>query len=556
MKYLILLLTLLITNAFTQDLGDLEILDPKVRFEQIRNERLQRIRRELVVLNSEILKKKKSLESDLDLVTKLKLEAQIEEEQASYNEKKLLFIETATNISLKPPVTLDSKKPLSDDIQQIFDPLIQGVKFVTQKPREIQGLQDRISGIEERLKNALEAQVKMDSFSKENKERKLNPTITVSRNTIKSLVEKLKIELEDAQFKLIKLESNDESIVQTFSNVIFEFFKTKGKNLFIALFVFFLIWWFIGLGQDRFLQAVLMITKQKQTPEPHWVVRPIKVLYSILGLVCALAGSIMTLYIFNDWVMITFVILLFIGLIWGSKQYLPQYYEQIKMTLNFGAVRENERVVYQGIAWKVKNIGYYARLVNPALSGGTIRINTRELLSSHSRLAGENEPWFPTKNNDWVELSDGTYGKVVLQTQENVALKLIGAETKFIPTQEFLKLNPINFSNGFSIDCLLGVDYGIQKDIFTKVIPAMRDGIKERLYKAFDDVTDKFLELSVDFSGAGASSLDVRFFLKCDGSLASRRLELRRKCMSYFVEVCNAEGLTIPFNQLQVHMSK
>lgn len=59
MKLLILILTLFVTNAFTQDYGDLEILDPKVRFEQIRDERLQRIRTELVVLNKSILSKKK-----------------------------------------------------------------------------------------------------------------------------------------------------------------------------------------------------------------------------------------------------------------------------------------------------------------------------------------------------------------------------------------------------------------------------------------------------------------------------------------------------------------
>lgn len=556
MKLLILLFTLLISNAFTQEMVDLELLDPKARFEQIRKERLQRIRNEIVSLNSEVNNKKKLLDTDLDLVSKLKLEAEVEKLQKSYQDKKLLFIETATNVNLKEAKNLGQKKPLSEDIKQIFDPLIHGVKLITLKPRQIQGLKDRITTLELKLSNAIDAQKRMDEFAKENKEKKLNYTITRSRRYIKETIEKAKIELEDAQFKLIKLESSDESIVKTFSSIIFDFIKTKGKNLLFAFVIFAIVLWFIGLGQNRFIQAVLLLTNRKGSPGVHWVVRPIKVLYSVLGFIAALFFSILTLYVFNDWVMITFILLLFFAIIWGSKEYLPQYYEQIKMVLNFGAVRENERVIYQGLAWKVKNIGYYARLVNPALSGGSIRIHTRELLNLYSRPAGENEPWFPTKTNDWVDLSDGTYGKITLQSQENVAIKLIGSETKFIPTQEFLKLNPMNLSNGFSVEYTFGLDYGIQKDLLEVIIPKFKDALKDKLYRAFEPVVDKFNELGIEFSNAGPSSLDIRFFLKCDGSLASRRGELRRKSMAFFVEVCNENDLTIPFNQLQVHMSK
>lgn len=369
---------------------------------------------------------------------------------------------------------------------------------------------------------------------------------------------KLKIQKEDIEFKLLKLKKQKGSIVSAISGLILEFFKTKGKNLVLAMISFIALFWTLKKGQSGFIKVVMnQVVKRSENPSRvSWVVRPIRVIYSVLTILLSLVVAIMTLYALDDWVLVTFIIIVIGALVWSSKHYIPIFLEQSKMVLNLGSVREGERVVYQGLPWKVQGLGYYCRLVNPALSGGFLRINTRELLHHHSRPIIGNEIWFPTKLNDWVELNDGTYGKVVTQTPEQIGVKLIGDAVKYFQTCEFLTKNPINLSNNFGLEIILGVDYQHQEIILDEVIPTIKTEISKDLEGHFPHDMEYFIECSVEFMQAGASSLDIRFFLKCAGSLASQKLAIIRKVQNSFVRVCNEKGYVIPFNQLTVHLNQ
>ena len=70
-------------NVYSQKQGDETKLEKK--FEQIKTERLKRIRRELVQLQSNIFLAKKKISEEQDLVIKLKLESELEklQEEAS-----------------------------------------------------------------------------------------------------------------------------------------------------------------------------------------------------------------------------------------------------------------------------------------------------------------------------------------------------------------------------------------------------------------------------------------------------------------------------------------
>lgn len=80
----------------------------------------------------------------------------------------------------------------------------------------------------------------------------------------------------------------------------------------------------------------------------------------------------------------------------------------------------------------------------------------RDLMLLHSRPNGERELWFPTDENDWVILSDGTYGKVVQQTPDYVHLVKLGGSRKIIPTADFLSLHPENISRNFRLTVVFG----------------------------------------------------------------------------------------------------
>lgn len=509
----------------------------------------------MVQIQSNIYIARKKIDSEPDLVTKLKLESELERLQQELEVKRFLFIETATNINLSKQDIDKKKTEFSEDLKDIADPLLDGIKQISERPRAIQELKDRINFLSDKLESSEKAKKRLLALEKENKEKQLDRAIDRSLKKIEEVQKSYKIELEDSQFKLLKMEKSEGGMLSDFSLSIFDFFKTKGKNLILALIVFGVIYWLLGIGQNRFI-SLFMIRLGKAVDEParaQWMRRPLKVFYSVATFATALSLAVLTLYYLNDWVLVTAIMFLLAGIVWGSRNYFPQYFEMLKIVLNFGPVRENERVVFQGLPWKVKSLGYYCRLENPALSGGTLRVHTRELLNNYSRPVGDTEPWFPTRNDDWVELDDGTFGKVMMQSPEFVSVKLIGGQIKYFPTSEFLNKSPVNLSHDFGIEIVFGVDYQHQGKVLDEVRNNIKEHVQSKLYNEFENDRSHIKNFGVEFREAAASSLDFRIFLECEGSLGSRKQEIRRKLNSYLVDACNKHDYVIPFQQITIH---
>jgi hypothetical protein len=243
-----------------------------------------------------------------------------------------------------------------------------------------------------------------------------------------------------------------------------------------------------------------------------------------------------------------------IGLAWTAKQGLPRFWEQIKLLLNLGTVRENERVIYKGLPWKVVSINLYSHLENPALKSSRIRLPLRGLIELNSRPYHSDEPWFPCKENDWVILEDGTHGKVTTQTADIVRLVLLGGSYKTYLTEEFLKQNPNNISTNFRLRVTFGIDYRHQK-ISTQEIP---EKLEEMLTTELtrDGYGRDIINLAVEFKEAGASSLDHEILADFSGKVAQYYNVLDRAIQRIAVDACNKYGWVIPFTQLTLHTAK
>lgn len=221
------------------------------------------------------------------------------------------------------------------------------------------------------------------------------------------------------------------------------------------------------------------------------------------------------------------------------------------MMLNLGPVREGERIHFHGVSWHVKAMNFYATLINPMLQGGVLRVPVRELVGYQSRGFDANEPWFPSHVGDYVILDDGTYGKVIAQTPEIVDMLVLGA-VKHYSVSDFIAHSPRNLTaQGFTLTIPFGLDYQYQADI-VDVVPkllekALQDGV------AGSDVGRCLGSLSVEFSQAGASSLDLLIIASFTGEAADRYFKIQRLLQRLSVETCNTNGWTIPFNQITVH---
>jgi len=167
----------------------------------------------------------------------------------------------------------------------------------------------------------------------------------------------------------------------------------------------------------------------------------------------------------------------------------------------------------------------------------------------------ENEPWFPTRLNDWVLLGDDCYGKVEYQTMEQVVINLKeGGALKYYKTEDFLAQNPVNISNGFEYSIEFGLDYEIQARICDEIPVLFTTEIKRHLQLYFEGDDPNFYALEVLLDSAGESSLNMVVEVYVHGRLAHLYDECRREILTTLVRICNEHGLGIPFNQLTVHL--
>ena len=97
------------------------------------------------------------------------------------------------------------------------------------------------------------------------------------------------------------------------------------------------------------------------------------------------------LYATGDWVLMGFSLVVLAGLALAARTGLPRFYEQGRLLLNLGDVREGERVIYRGLPWNVETLSFYTTLVNPALTGGEVRLPLIQLPGMNSRPADRSE---------------------------------------------------------------------------------------------------------------------------------------------------------------------
>lgn len=333
----------------------------------------------------------------------------------------------------------------------------------------------------------------------------------------------------------------------TVQNVLRVFFKSRGKNLLFALLAFFLVL-LLFRTSPRYLYRLGVIRHRK---ERSFYARLWTILYQFITFGGATSAFLLVLYIFGDWVLLTISAIFLLGLAWTAQKGLPHFWEQIKLLLNLSTVREKERVEYKGIAWKVVSLNIYSLLENPDLSNGQIRLPVKDLVNLRSRPYHTNEPWFPTRVDDWVILSNDTFGKVLSQSPEMVQLVLRGGARRTYVTRNYLDLSPTNLSTDFRIKVTFGVDYGHQS-ISTEEIPAKMEKMIDEQLKARGH-GDDIANIAVEFKEALDSSLAVEILADFKGQAGSKYRRLERLLNRLAVDACTKYGWVIPFPQLTLH---
>jgi predicted nucleic acid-binding Zn-ribbon protein len=437
---------------------------------------------------------------------------------------------------------------LSTEIRELLGPLVNELKRATSRPREIDRLRTEISALQDRIARVDDALARLEQL-------RSGLTDPIVREAIEQEIRDwqrqrtaLNTSLQVAQQKLYQRLEESQSIAQAVENVFQIFFKSRGRNLLLALLAM-LAFVLAFRRLRRFMANRPIVSRRAETFEA----RVFGLVYSAFTVVGAILVFVIALYLFGDWVLLILVLLLILGIIWTSKQAIPRFWSQTVLMLDMGPVREGERVQYNGLPWRIERISFYSILINPVLVGGMIRLPIDDLAHLRSRADREDEPWFPTRENDIVLLEDGRPARVEFQSIDGVRLRVPGENRLIVPAAEFAGQTVERLSDGYRVAITFGLDYGDQAGITTTMRDVLQHGVETRWRET--RWADSTKSISVEFKEAGPSSLDLFVRVDLDGSQAFEYAVQKRRLASFCVDVCNEQGWTIPFTQLTLHVA-
>ena len=520
-------------NSETADSGTLPMLDSMLDHNQHLEQRIREKQAAMAETLSET--EKNNLAAELERLDKMLASSRQDFERIATGVDIDLFAE-------KREAPFNWK----DELVSLIKPGIMELKQMTQKARQKSDLKEELSRYQELKPIARQANENLMDLISRTKDLRLKQGLEKLVPEWQGQERQIISRLEITQMQLAEMESEEKSILESSQKSIKQFFKNRGLFLFVALIAC------IGIV---LLLRVAYLFMVKHIPGYQSVYRPfhlrvMDLLYRVVSVLAGLLAVILVFYLFEDWVLLSLAIVFLLGLTWAVKNTVPRFVNQSRLILNIGAVREGERVVYEGVPWLVKKINFFSVLENPDL-GQTLRVPIEALMDLTSRPFQKHEPWFPCRKNDWVILSDGTRGGVTSLSHEMVELVLRGGAKKMYQTSDFLGMNPMNLSVNFRLKIGFGISYSLQSIATGRVLEILDAHIRERL--AAEDYFESLMNLRVEFAQAGSSSLDLVVIADFDGKMAPLYNRISRAIQRWCTDACTANDWEIPFPQLTVH---
>ena len=344
----------------------------------------------------------------------------------------------------------------------------------------------------------------------------------------------------------MNLQSSEVNWWETVRDALREFFHGRGLTLLIASVAATLVW-FLMKGVLRLAQHK---TKDVNQKEYRTRSRLAQYAYRALTLLLILMAVISVFYIRGDLLLMGLSILAAAGIALGLRQAIPRFITEARLLLNLGSIREDERVLYNGLPWQVVSLNMHSVLRNPELTG-VIRLPLATLSTMVSRPAGK-EPWFPASRDDFILLDDDSLLQVVRLTPETVETRDRGGTLTAVPTPEFFTWTFRNLSRGgsFGISTVFGIDYRHQ-DISLNEVPSR---FQQAIGKALNNTeqASAVMEVLVEFTSASSSSLDFWIYVTLESSAAKDYAKLNRLIQQTCVAVCTHEQWGIPFPHITI----
>ncbi len=510
---------------------------------------LKRVLQSMERIKTEITLKQKQFKSPDFQGGMKELELELNDLFVELGNLKRSFEEIASGVNTSVFYSKDNKKQISfgGELEDLLSPVVNELKRATSRSREIDNLKVKLAESKEQnliSDNAIDNLEKL--IKKTPKSAKVYQQIQESLMIWKDRQKNIKAQAGIAEQKLMQRLSKKKTIRESAQNVFELFFKSRGRNLLVALFMSVLF--SISI---RKLHGYVEKTKLSKDQKQKYNFRLLNFIFFLLSGIGGLLVFLLVLFAFGDWLLLTLGFLLIFGIIWTSKETLPHFWGQAALLLNMGSVREGERVIYKGVPFRVETLNFYSVLKNPLLDGAALRLPLKDLSALRSTELQNTEPWFPTKRGDWILLEDKKVAKVELQTSEFVKVSIPGGAKRNYFTEEFIRQNFSVISDGFRIKSIFGLDYKHKNEIVESIPNRLKEAILER-FKA-RGYPESDYEIKVEFSEVAPSSLNISIICDFLGTWAKDYEIIGRLIPQVAVSISNLENWEIPFQQLTIH---
>ncbi|MGW8195598.1 MAG: hypothetical protein ACWGOX_15175 [Desulforhopalus sp.] len=517
--------------------------------------------RETAAMLSSLLDLQKSLKEQISISRKKLQDSTSEAEKASLQQelstldKQLSgtftdFERIATGVE---PALFSEKKPETfswkDELSSLLEPAIKELKRLTVRARQKTRLKDSIAELNLLSATSSEAVVHLQKVLDETQDPRVRSEVEALLPEWLNIEKRLGNKLELAERELAQLQEQETSLLEFTSNSVKTFFRERGLYMIVAAITFGAVLLVCQI-LHRFISRIVF-RLNNATHRRSFQARLFDILFRIVSILLAIIGSFFILYLAEDWFLLSLAIIFFLGLAWTIRQTLPRLWQQGRLMLNIGSVRENERLILHGVPWKVVSINVFCKLVNPALEV-ELRLPIENLIGMVSRPYKREEPWFPCKKGDWVVIGNDPRARVVSLSHEQVELVERGGKRIVYATEVFLQASPVNLSRNFRIRVPFGISYSLQEQATSSIPVTLNKFITQRLEE--EAFGRHCLNLQVEFCLANSSSLDILIIADFDGSVADICKRIERAIQKWCVECCTAQNWEIPFPQLTVHM--
>ncbi len=557
------LLVILVTIGIFMSASDAENPEPKSVLppitapkNQFTHETISTLKT-FIELQSQLKKDLSSLRKDLSKAKtdtekeEVKLQLKKVEEKLKGTKTNIENIAANTDLSL-----LRANKPepfnLQKELFSLLEPALKEMKHATSTVRQKSELREQIAYYEQRKPIVQEALKNIglldasDDLKNKKKTKKVKKALKKMKNHWEKQLVFIQSELQAKRLQLNKLESQEMSFAAQSENYFRDFFQRRGWTLIQALLAIIAV-----LIISQLIHRLITRTIKGYRAQHRSVhLRVADLLHRLITYLFVIVGPLIIFYIEEDWVLFSLGILLLISIAWTLRNVVPRYWGQLELFLNVGPVREGERLMLNGIPWRVKNINMYSILENP-VADLTQRVDIDELVDLRSRPVEQGEPWFPCKRGDWVHLSDGIRGKVTGISLEFIQMIQRGGAVITYTMSDFLSLSPKSLSKSFRIKETIGISYAHQSQSTNEIVEILKMTLNKRAIE--EGYKEDFHNINVEFESAADSSLNIVVIADFKGSVADIYMRLRRSIQRWCVDACTENGWDIPFPQLTVH---